>query len=319
MDLSQVTLTQMRYARAVADSGSFRLAAQTCFVSQSGLSMQMQKLEELLGVVLFDRSKKPVMLTSEGDPVVQQIRAVLRETERLGQVVAEQEDPAGKFRLGVIPSLSSTVIPLFLGDFVRRYSQVELLIEELKTDDMIQCLQADTIDAGIAATPLDVPGIVEEVLGRERMYAYLSPDDPLLKRKTVTQKALRDRELWVMPEGHCFRSQVLSYCGFDRPPGPRTVQFESGSFQTLVQLVNEGLGATVLPALVADTLSEEQREAQLRPLVSPVPVREIGLVTARVDLRRKVSQALVESIRSSLKQRLEKTPGSAVVLDPVPE
>ena len=319
MDLSQVTLTQMRYARAVADHGSFREAAETCQVSQSGLSMQMQKLEGLLGVVLFDRTKKPVLITDDGQRVVEQIRVVLRETERLGQVVAEQDDPAGPFRLAVIPSLSSTVVPLFLGDFLRRYPQVELLVEELKTEDMIRSLQADTIDAGIAATPLDAPGILEEVLGRERMYAYLPPGDPLSQRKTVPQSLLRDRALWVMPEGHCFRSQVLSYCGVDQESRHSPVQFESGSFQTLVHLVDEGLGATVLPALVADGLSEERRRDQLRPLVSPVPVREIGLVTARADLRRKVSAALVESVRTALAERLGRAPGSALVLDPVPD
>jgi LysR family hydrogen peroxide-inducible transcriptional activator len=309
----------MRYAQSVADRGSFRLAAAACNVSQPGLSMQMQKLEEMLGVVLFDRSKKPVLMTDEGQRVIDQIRTVLRETQRLGQIVLEQEEPAGKFRLAVIPSLSSTIIPLFLGDFVQRYPRVELLIEELQTDEMIQRLQADAVDAGIAATPLDVPGIVEKELGRERMYAYLSPGDPLLRRKSVTQSALRDRALWVMPEGHCFRSQVLSYCGVDRTSKHTPIQFESGNFQTLVHLVDEGLAATVLPALVADTLPDKRRRAQLRPLVSPVPVREIGLVTARVDLRRKVSAALAESIRSALSRKLGKSPGTAVVLDPVPE
>jgi len=317
MDLSPVTLTQMRYAQAVADSGSFRLAAEACGVSQSGLSMQIQKLEGLLGVVLFDRSRKPVMITGEGEQVLRQIRTVLRETERLGQVVAEQEDPAGPFRLGVIPSLSATVIPLFLGGFVRRYPRVELVVEELKTDEMIRSLQADTVDAGIAATPLSVPGIVEEVLGRERMYAYLPPGDPLLRRKTVPQAALKDRALWVMPEGHCFRTQVLSYCGGERRAEHSPLKFESGSFETLVRLVDEGLGATVLPALVARSLAESRRRAQLRPLVAPVPIREIGLVMARIDLRRRVSAALVQAIRAALDRPLGKVPGTALILDPV--
>src|SRR6188768_175233 len=164
MDLSQVTLTQMRYAVAIEDTGSFRLAATQCHVSQSGLSMQLQKLEDLLGQVLFDRSKKPVLVTEAGRPALAQMRAVLRETERLGQIVAEGDVPSGRYRLGVIPTLSPTVIPLFLGPFTRTYPRVKLVVEELKTSEIIAQLQADTLDAGLLATPLGVPGLTEKVL-----------------------------------------------------------------------------------------------------------------------------------------------------------
>jgi LysR family hydrogen peroxide-inducible transcriptional activator len=196
MDLSQVTLTQMRYAVAIADSESFRAAAERSHVSQSGLSMQIQKLEELLGAVLFDRGRKPVMLTSEGERAIAQMRVVLRETERLGQTLAEETEPAGPFRLGVIPTLSSTLIPLFLKPFVGRYPRVELTIEELKTDDIIARLHADTLDAGLAATPLDEAGLHEHPLGIEPMLAYLPPGDPLLDKAQITQSALAARELW---------------------------------------------------------------------------------------------------------------------------
>ncbi len=317
MDLSQVTLTQMRYAIAVEEAQNFRIAAESCRVSQSGLSMQVQKLEELLGITLFDRRKKPVLLTEEGKGALRQMRVVLREMERLGQVVSEGEEPAGRFRLGVIPTLSPTVIPLFLADFVDRYPRVDLVVEELKTEDIISELHADTLDAGLAATPLDVPGLHETPLGVEKMLAYLPVGDPLLKKKTVTQESLRSRQLWVMPEGHCFRSQVLSYCGTGAGARPSPVHFESGSFQTLIRLVDEGLGATVLPDLVAQGLPAKKRREQVRPLVSPIPAREIGLVTARTDLRRKVTDALVELIRQGLAEALEPTSPRATVLDPL--
>jgi len=162
MDLSQVTLTQMRYAVAIEDTGSFRLAATQCHVSQSGLSMQLQKLEDLLGQVLFDRSKKPVLVTEAGRPALAQMRAVLRETERLGQIVAEGDVPSGRYRLGVIPTLSPTVIPLFLGPFTRTYPRVKLVVEELKTSEIIAQLQADTLDAGgqtVQMTALDAAAV----------------------------------------------------------------------------------------------------------------------------------------------------------------
>lgn len=317
MDLDQVTLTQMRYAVAVGETRNFRLAAEGCHVSQSGLSMQIQRLEELLAVVLFDRSKKPVLVTQEGEAALAQMRVVLRETERLGQVAAEQEEPAGPYRLGVIPTLSASVLPIFLGDFIARYPRVELTIEELKTEDVIARLQSDTLEAGIAATPLSVSGLTEAVLGREALLAYLPPGDPLLRKKSVAQGDLERRDLWVMPEGHCFRTQVLSYCRSDDPRCPANVRFESGSFETLIRLVDEGMGATVLPALVAERLPKRRRDGQLRPLVSPRPVREIGLVTARSDLRRRVGEALVDVIRSSLDKALGPQPRRSLVLDPL--
>ncbi len=317
MDLAQVTLAQMRYAVAVDDARSFRQAAERCHVSQSGLSMQIGKLEELLGVALFDRRKKPLLVTPDGAPALAQMRAVLRETERLGQVVAESDEPSGRFRLGVIPTLSPTVLPLFLGRFAAAHPRVELTIEELKTEDIIARLRADTLDAGLVATPLGVAGLREEVLGRERMLAYLSPGDPLLRKKTVTQAALSERDLWIMPEGHCFRSQVLSYCGAEPRLRPARITFESGSFDTLVRLVDEGLGATVLPELVVQRLPAARRARQVRPLVAPMPVREIGLVTARTHLRRRVSDALVAAIRDGLAGALPPTSRGAVVLDPL--
>lgn len=317
MDLGQVTLAQMRYAVAVEDAQSFRLAAARCHVSQAGLSMQLRKLEDLLGVVLFDRGKKPLLVTPEGALALAQMRAVLRETERLGQVVAEGEEPAGPFRLGVIPTLSPTVLPLFLGGFAAAHPRVELTVEELRTEEIIARLRADSLDAGLLATPLQVPGLREEALGREALLAYLPPGDPLLRKAAIGQAALRERDLWIMPEGHCFRSQVLSYCGGGARPHRLPIHFESGSFQTLVRLVDEGLGATVLPELVVQGLPSARRRAQVRPLVQPVPVREIGFVTARHHLRRRVSDALAAAVRDGLARALPGTARHAVVLDPL--
>jgi LysR family hydrogen peroxide-inducible transcriptional activator len=281
--------------------------------------MQLQKLEELLGVVLFDRSKKPVLVTAAGGVALTQMRAVLRETERLGQIVRDAGEPAGRYRLGVIPTLSSTVLPLFLGSFARANPRVELVVEELKTSEIIARLRADTLDAGLLATPLGITGISENVLGLEGMYAYLPPGDPLAKKKELTQAELVARQLWVMPEGHCFRSQVLSYCGSQQRQSTSSIQFESGSFQTLIKLVDDGLGATVLPDLVAQELPAARIKAQLRPLIGPAPVREVGLATSRADLRRSVTSLLEVAIRSALAEVLKPVPRRAKHLDPMSE
>jgi LysR family hydrogen peroxide-inducible transcriptional activator len=316
MDLSQVTLAQMRYAVAIADAESFRVAAERCHVSQSGLSMQLQKLEDLLGAVLFDRSKKPVMLTPEGESAITQMRKILKETERLGQILAEEAEPSGRFRLGVIPTLASTVLPLFLKRFVNAYPAVELLIEELKTNEIIARLHADTLDAGLASTPLAEAGLHEVALAQEPLLAYLPSGDPLLAKKSIVQSALQERELWVMPEGHCFRTQVLAFCGADWQNEAARVRFESGSFETLIRLVDAGMGATILPALVVRGLDPRKRDAQVRPLAGVTPVREIGLITARTALRRRVVDALVSVIREELDNALGKGPRRAQVLEP---
>ncbi len=317
MDLTQVTLTQMRYAVALEEARSFRIAAERCHVSQSGLSMQIQKLEELLAVRLFDRSKKPVLVTPEGDAAIAQMRAVLRETDRLGLVVAGQDELSGPYRLGVIPTLAASVLPLFLRDFVEAHPRVELTIEELQTEDMLARLRADTLDAGIAATPLSAPGIDETPLGYEALFAYLPPGDPLLRKKSVSEADLAERELWVMPEGHCFRTQVLSFC--ERTAARSRVRFESGSFETLMRLVDGGLGATVVPALVVQQLAARKRDAQVRRLAGPTPTREIALVTARADLRGRLNAALVELVKERLGEALGAKPRNTRVLSPVAE
>ena len=317
MDLSQVTLTQMRYAVAIAETGGFRQAAERSFVSQSGLSMQIRKLEELLGVQLFDRSRRPVLATHEGEAALVQMRTILRETERLGQVVADQGEPAGPYRLGVIPSLASSVLPLFLRAFVERYPRVELTIEELMTHDILARLQEDTLDAGVAATPLDTPGMTEVPLGYEPFLAYLPPGDALLDKDMVEDADLQQCELWIMPEGHCFRSQVLSLCRAGHRGQHANVNFESGSFETLTRLVDDGLGATVLPALVVNRLPPSRRSAQVRPLGPTPPMREIGLVTSRSDLRRRINDALAQLVRERLADALGPVPRDGRVLDPL--
>jgi LysR family transcriptional regulator, hydrogen peroxide-inducible genes activator len=322
MDLSQITLAQMRYAVAVEDSTSFRAAAAACSVSQSGLSMQLHKLEELLGVVLFDRSKKPVLVTPEGAPALLQMRTVLREMEHLGQLVSTEGAPSGSFRLAVIPTLSPTVVPLFLAKFLEACPKVELRMEELQTSVLIARLQAGTLDAAIAATPLGVPGLFEVSLGMETMLAYLSPGDPLLKAKRVKQQDLQDRQLWVMPEGHCFRTQVLSYCAHGvhaarHAQAPGRTHFESASFETLIRLVDAGVGgATVLPAMVAESLDAKRKRNQLRPFAGPPPVREIGLVTSRALLHKRVTATLIDILRKALGDALGKTPRDAQLLPP---
>ena len=327
MNLSQrlatMTLSQLGYLVAVERQRSFREAAASCFVTQPALSQQIRKLEDQLGVRVFDRSKQPVVPTEPGLRILAQARVILREAERMADVVAELSgEVAGTFRLGIIPTLAPTLLPRFLPSFVRRHPRVELVIEELQTAVMIARLADDTLDGGIAATPLHVPGLHERPLCREPFQVYAASGHRLLRGRTVTQAQLADESVWIMGEGHCFREQVLQLCGTGRTvaeEGSGSVRFESGNFETLVRLVDADFGVTVLPELVIESLPPARRKARVRPFAPPVPTREVGFVPGRDHLRRAIADALVESVRKSLPAELvARAGGPGRVLDPMP-
>jgi LysR family transcriptional regulator, hydrogen peroxide-inducible genes activator len=320
VDLTSVTLTQLRYAVALDRWRSFRVAARRVNVSQPALSMQVSKLEETLGVHVFDRSKNPVVPTAHGERVLAHARKLLRECERLGEIANETESVAGVYRLGVIPTLAPTLLPRLLPAFSKEHPDVELVVEEVQTDALIQRLRDDTLDGGLAVTPLGVPGLHERVIQREAFFVYLSPKHALRGKKRIKQSDLVDSEVWLMPEGHCFRSQVLQLCKVDRrsEAESRSLRFESGSLETLVRLVDAGLGATILPALVVEMLPERKRKGQVRPFERPVPVREISFVRLREHLRRGVADAIADMLAEAL-ARPKAPKGAEKVVVPVVE
>ena len=307
MDLSALTLTHLRYLVAIDTARSFRAAADACHVSQPTLSTQLQRAEELFGARLFDRSRQPVLPTEIGVRVVAQARVILRETKRLGEV-ARPGALGGTFRLGVIPTLASSLVPLLLPRFAKRHPQVELVLEEVQTDRMIARLHDDSLDGGFAATPLGAPMVAERPVCREPLWIYLSPHHPLTRRARIRQSELADECVWLMPEGHCFRTQVLHLCNLrrssQRPAAGATVRFESGSFETLVRLVDAGLGMTILPELVVRALPPATRRARVRPFEGVTPVREVSFVRIREHLRSGVADAIVNALLEALPQDL---------------
>jgi LysR family hydrogen peroxide-inducible transcriptional activator len=318
-----MTLSQLGYLVAVARQRSFRDGAAACFVSQPALSQQIKKLEEELGVRVFDRSRQPVVPTEAGERILAQARIILREAERMGEVVAGLSgELAGTYRLGILPTLAPTLLPRFLPAFVRSHPRVELVVEELQTAGMVARLGDDALDGGLAATPLHAPGIHERPLYREPFHVYVAAGHPLARRKAVRQSELARASVWIMAEGHCFREQVLQLCGTGRTvgtPGGGAVRFESGNFETLVRLVDADFGVTVLPELVIEGLPAARRRARVRPFAPPVPTREVSFVQARDHLRRAIADALVEHIRRALPPALvEAAGGAGRVLSPLP-
>ena len=296
----ELSLTQLEYLLAVAELGSFGKAAERCHVSQPALSMQIQKAEDLLGVLVLDRSRKPVVPTDIGAQVIAQARTILREAARMDDVLAgARGEVAGRYRLGIIPTLAPSLLPRFLPDFARRYPKVELEIQELQTERILAALAEDRLDGGIAVTPLHAPGLTERPLFYEPLEVYLSPRHPLAKKKTIAENDLPEDEVWIMPEGHCFRSQVLQLCRAKKS-AKGAIRFESGSIETLMRLVEKNFGITVVPHLSVSDLSAAKRARHVRPFAGDAPVREVSLLLGRAWLRRAIADALEESIRAGI-------------------
>jgi len=321
--LETMTLSQLGYLVAVDRLRSFREAAASCSVTQPALSQQIHKLEQELGVRVFDRSRQPVVPTEAGERVLEQARVILREAARMRDVLAGLSgELAGAYRLGILPTLAPTLLPRFLPGFVRRHARVELVIEELQTATMLARLADDTLDGGLAATPLHAAGIQERPLYREPFHVYAASGHRLTRRKSVHQADLAAENVWIMGEGHCFRAQVLQLCGTGRTvggPGIGSVRFESGNFDTLVRLVDAGLGLTILPELVIEGLPAARRRARVRPFAPPVPTREVSFVHSRDHLRRAIADALVAEIERTLPAALvAAAQREGRVLEPLP-
>jgi LysR family transcriptional regulator, hydrogen peroxide-inducible genes activator len=304
------TQTQLEYILAVARLKHFGQAAEECHVSQPSLSMQIQKVEDILGFKIFDRNKKPIEVTPKGLLVVQQAQKVIAEYHRLLQISREEsKDIKGDFHLGVIPTLSSSTLPLFVKAFAKKYPLINLFISEQTTDNIIQLLKAGNLDAGILATPLAETFIDKIVLFYESFFVYCSKDHPLLKKKQLKLQDLNPHhDLWLLSDGHCFKNQVLNFCGMDEAMTVfDNIHFQSGNLETLKQLVQKSQGYTFLPQLEVERMSSQDKK-WVRPFVRPAPAREVSLVYNKGHWKMDVIQVLGELIQTQLPENLSREP-----------
>jgi len=301
-----VSLTQLEYLVAVDRERHFGRAAKACHVSQPSLSTQIQKLEEELNIIVFDRTRKPIFATDVGAQIVKQAQVVLKEHRRLLGIASDAGgELTGSFELAVIPTLSPYLLPHFLSDFSRKYPNVNIRVNEYKTDDIIQKLEADELDAAILVTPLGHDRIIERHLFFEPFYGYLGLGHPLSKKKTLGEKDLLGEDLWLLEEGHCFRDQVLKVCSLDRRSSVLgNVEFSSGSLETLKNLVRSSQGYTLLPELAVLGLSDEEKSKYVKRFQKPVPTREVSLVHSRVFLKEGIIEALESTILENLPKKI---------------
>jgi LysR family hydrogen peroxide-inducible transcriptional activator len=300
------TITQLEYLLALDREQHFGQAARACHVSQPSLSTQLQKLEEELGVILFDRSKKPILATETGRQVIEQAKVTLKEMRKIQSIASSgSAEPRGPFHLGVIPTLAPYVLPLFVGPFARLFPKVELKIGEFKTEDLLKGLITDELDGGLLVTPLGNDQLIERHLFFEPFYIYVSEGHPMAKKKFFREGDLPVEDLWLLEEGHCFRDQVLRVCSMDyRASVLKNIDYAGGNVETLKNLVNRGQGYTLLPELAVEGLQLGERERQVRRFRKPVPTREVSLVHSRSFLKESILSALEMSILQHLPRRI---------------
>lgn len=307
-----MTLTQLEYVVALDTYRHFVLASEKCFITQPTLSMQIQKLEEELGVKIFDRTKQPVIPTEIGEEIIAQARVVLREARLIKQTISEQQDSmVGELRIGIIPTLAPYLLPPLFKKMSEKYPDVQLVIKETITEDVIHELKNNRLDCGLVVTPLKDVSIKEDILFYEELFVYLSKRNSLYNKKYVLANDIDPNQLWLLEEGHCFRSQVLNLCEL-RKRGDFHFKYETGNIETLKRMVDKSDGITILPELAVMEFSKSQMKL-VKQLKEPSPAREVSLVTHRDHIKTKLLKTLKEEILTIVPKPMQKLRNKKVV------
>lgn len=290
-----MTIIQLEYLLAVANCGSFSLAAEHCFVTQPSLSMQVKALEEELGVVLLDRSKKPVIPTEAGQVVLERARETLRAYNNIRESVAElRGETSGKLRLGVIPTIAPYMLHRFLPAFVRDFPKVEIEISEMVTADIVDALKHDRLDAALVASGTCGEGITEHELFNDRFHAYVSPDNPLYERQNIRIEDIDLKDLVILSSGNCMRDQIIELCQAKREV-PSHFSFESGSLETLMRIVDCTSSLTIIPEMAVNYIPANRRD-RLKTLAKGATSRKIAVAVRRTYVKSSIIKALTDTI-----------------------
>lgn len=292
-----MNLQQLEYLVAVNNYRHFVKAADACGVSQSTLSMMVRKLEEELDTIIFDREAHPVRPTAAGEKLIAQAEVVLYNTKQFREMaIAERECTGGDVSLAVIPTVAADVVPLLFRSVRASAPDINLETYEMKTCDIVEKLSKAELDMALMATPLDNPVFLEIPIYYEKFYAYISPSDPLYAEKEIVSSSLPTERLWALQEGNCMRGQIFNMCSSS---SCYKSKFEAGSIDTLIRVVDENGGFTVIPELHLQHLSERQR-ANVRNLVSPDATREISLVIRKDFVREGVLNQIADALKKAI-------------------
>lgn len=299
-----MTITQLKYIVAVDEYRHFGKAAEHCGVTQPTLSMQISKLEEVWDVRLFDRTHKPIIATNMGKEVIAQARKVLHEAHRMKDVIELSKGAfQGQFRIGVIPTISPYLLHRIIAPFQKLYPEVKCVFQEASTEALTRMLREDRLDVAVLATPLREQGMDEIPLYYEPFMAFVHPNHRLSKEAFILNSELNLEDLLLLSEGHCFRNSVLNLCRHNGGSTNAPLSLESGSFETLIRLVKQGYGMTLIPYLAASELNDADRK-WVRPIAEPRPIREIGLMYLHGQLKSHLINALKRVVQTNIPDRL---------------
>ncbi len=292
---------QLEYLLAVDRYRHFITAAEKCFVTQATLSTMIRKLEEELGVTLFDRSHHPVVPTAIGKRIIDQARIILEEAARLRDIVKhEKEELVGPLKVGIIPTLAPYLLPLFLPQFQKQFPGIHLIVSEITTQEIIERLKRHELHCGLLALPLEDNSLISDPLFYEEFVIYTSLKTLGPKKKLVSAKRLKKEKLWLLEEGHCMRNQVINLCDLQRNENEsRMLDLSAASIETLRKVVDMQRGITILPKLALTGMSRSQTR-RIRYFQPPVPVRCIGLARLRYSVKDNMLEALKQVMVASL-------------------
>jgi LysR family hydrogen peroxide-inducible transcriptional activator len=297
-----MNLRDLKYLVAVADTRHFGKAAARCFVSQPTLSGQIRKLEDELGVMLFERTNRSVEITPAGEVILAHARLILEQADLIQQLARAQRDPlAGPLRVGVIPTLSPYLMPLILLPLKKRHPQMKLVLSEELTDALLERLRNHEIDGALLATPVEEPDLESLALFDEPFWIAYPRKHPFYTRERITLRDLRDEQLLLLSEGHCLADQALEVCRLrERQTQGDMDDLRAASLETLIQLVGAGFGVTLVPALALRGSWTTDSGVVAQPLAVANAARRVVLVSRRSFPRRAALQAFAEVILDNL-------------------
>lgn len=299
-----MTLQQLKYILALDKHRHFVKAAESCHVAQPTLTLQVKKLEEEVGMVLFDRSIQPLKPTPFGESFIQKASRVLGEMEELKTLVKQDRNQMeGEFRVGVIPTLAPSLLPLFISDFIESHPKTRLIIEELQSHRIMEQLENKQLDMGLMATPLHESNLREIPLFYEPFLIFTDQKNPLLKEYTVNSSQLKPEGLWILKQGHCFRNQTLNICEFDVSEQHRNLVMEGGTIETLKEMVRKVSGYTLIPELSYNSKNDQRN---VRYFDEPQPVREVSIVVHKHFTKEKLITEMRKSILAKTPEHFKK-------------
>lgn len=298
-----MTIQQLEYILAVDQFRHFVKAAEHCRVTQPTLSAMIQKLEEELGVKVFDRSMQPICPTPIGVKILHQARIIIAQAGQVKEIINEEKQSlTGTFRLAVLPTITPYLLPRFFPQLVEKYPDLDIRVTEMKTQEIQQALHAGDLDAAIIATSLEDASLVETTLFYEQFYGYISRKEPLFKHEVVRTSDITGERLWLLDEGHCFRDQLMRFCQMNAVK-MHQMAYRLGSMETFMRMVESGKGITFIPELAVLQLTSEQREL-VRPFAIPRPTRQIVLITNKEFVRRNLLTVLQKEMQAAVPKEM---------------